>query len=302
MGTKIEWTEATVNTIAGCTKYSEGCQNCYAERMHKRLTAMGQEKYKSPFEIVKGYNPLTELSKKITKNTKMCFVNSMSDTFHDDISDAYIDSLLQALGMYGNVNFQVLTKRAERIISFNYPENVWLGVTVENARHKERIEYLRQTDATVKFLSCEPLLGDLGDLDLTGINWVIVGGESGPNARPMHPDWVRNIQKQCEKQNVAFFFKQWGEWKLMFEREKEENCENPPGKDISKYCIEDKESLYYALTRDLPKKYTRTNFAGGYGFHGANVCYYMRTGKKKSGSMVDGVEYKQFPSGGSDEE
>ena len=210
MSTKIEWTNATLNVITGCTQYSEGCQNCYAKAMHKRLTAMGLEKYKEPFNKVVCHNIITELSKKIGRKTNMCFVNSMSDTFHKDVSDDYINKLLVNLALYGNVNFQVLTKRADRIINFEYPSNIWLGVTVENDKHKDRIEYLKQTNAKIKFLSCEPLLSDLGKLDLTGIDWVIVGGESGFGARPVQPDWIRSIQKQCQEQNVAFFFKQWG--------------------------------------------------------------------------------------------
>ena len=209
---KIEWTNETINVITGCTKVSEGCQNCYAEKMHKRLTAMGQEKYKEPFNKVVMHNVISELQKRINKKTNMCFVNSMSDTFHKDVTDEYIKNLLVNLSLYGNVNFQILTKRAERIIDFEYPFNVWLGVTVENEKHKDRIAYLKKTNAKIKFLSCEPLLEDLGELDLKGIDWVIVGGESGAGARPMHPDWVHHIQKQCKEQNVAFFFKQWGEW------------------------------------------------------------------------------------------
>ena len=151
----------------------------------------------------------------IMKKTNMCFINSMSDTFHKNVSDEYINKLLKELETYkGRTSFQLLTKRAERIKDFSYPENIWLGVTVEKSKYKDRIEHLKQTNAKVKFLSCEPLLSDLGELNLQWIDWVIVGGESGANARPMHPNWVRNIQRQCEEQNVAFFFKQWGEWKL----------------------------------------------------------------------------------------
>ena len=175
--------------------------------------------------------------------------------------------------------FQILTKRAARVEEFSYPPNVWLGVTVEKENYKNRIEFLRHTDAKVKFLSCEPLLGDLGELDLTGIDWVIVGGESGPGARPMHPDWVRNIQKQCQKQNVPFFFKQWGEWSVVYERNKGGTTDN---------YLNDTETEYY-------NKYRRLNFAGGCGFHGENVCYFDKVGKSKSGAILDGKEYKEFP-------
>ena len=269
---KIEWTEKTVNTITGCTQISEGCQNCYAKKMHKRLTAMGQEKYKLPFDIVKCHNPITELSKVISKNTKMVFINSMSDTFHIDVPDAYIYSLLQAIGMYGNkVQFQVLTKRAERIPKFEYPENVWLGVTVENDKHKDRIEYLKQTNAKIKFLSCEPLLGDLGELDLSGIDWVIVGGESGNNARPCKAEWVRNILTQCKENNVPFFFKQWGEW--------------VSGHQIDWNLIKDK------------YKNNLCNVGNSYCLVNVEVkadCGY-KLGKKYTGCLLDGLQYKEYP-------
>ena len=274
MGTKIEWTEKTVNTITGCTQISEGCQNCYAKRMHKRLTAMGQEKYKLPFGVIKCHNPITELSKNISKNTKLVFVNSMSDTFHKEVPDKYIYSLLQAIGMYGNkVKFQLLTKRAERLPDFEYPDNVWLGVTVENTQHKDRIEYLKQTDAKVKFLSCEPLLGDLGELDLTGIDWVIVGGESGPNARGCKAEWVRNILIQCKKQGVPFFFKQWGEW--------------VSGPQIDYELIKDK---YKKNFHKIGENYCLLNveYKTDYGY---------KLGKKYTGCKLDGLEYKQYPRG-----
>ena len=213
--TNIEWTQATVNVVTGCSPLSDGCKNCYANGMHKRLMAMGIEKYKKPFQVVVCHDIRSNLEKMITKNINMCFINSMSDTFHKKVSDEYIKRLLKELEEYkGRTYFQLLTKRAERVKDFDYPENIWLGVTVEKEKYKERIEYLKQSNAKIKFLSCEPLLGDLGELDLQGIDWVIVGGESGGNARPMHPDWVRKIQRQCEEQNVAFFFKQWGEWQL----------------------------------------------------------------------------------------
>ncbi|MCD7779848.1 MAG: phage Gp37/Gp68 family protein [Candidatus Gastranaerophilales bacterium] len=206
--TKIQWTNETWNPITGCTKYSDGCQNCYAEKMHKRLTAMRQEKYKEPFNKVIFH--AEELTRKFGKKTKMIFVNSMSDTFHKDVTDLKIQLILDECYFNDPHIFQILTKRAERLPNFEYPANVWLGVTVEMAKYKSRMDYLKQTNAKIKFLSCEPLLEDLGELDLTRIDWVIVGGESGKNARPCHPDWVRNIKRQCEEQKVPFFFKQWG--------------------------------------------------------------------------------------------
>lgn len=285
--TKIEWTNKTWNPITGCTKYSEGCQNCYAEKMHKRLAAMGQEKYKKPFseiifhseELKRADNGLFKAGNKY-KHDVMWFVNSMSDTFHEKVTRAEINSILTICGLWNENNiFQILTKRAARLVDFNYPENVWLGVTVEMAKYKDRIEYLKKTNAKIKFLSCEPLLGDLGQLDLTGIDWVICGGESGSNARPMHPDWIRNIQSQCKEQGVPFFFKQWGEWEPVYERDKGGTTDN---------YFNNTESEYY-------DKYRRLNRAGGCGFHGENVCYFKRAGKSKSGAILDGKEYKEFP-------
>lgn len=248
--TKIEWTNETWNPITGCCKKSEGCLNCYAEKMHKRLTAMGQEKYKFPFEnVVFHYE---ELSRKLSNKPKMFFVNSMSDTFNEKISGEQILKILTFCEKYPQHIFQILTKRAERVDGFLYPENVWLGVTVEKAKYKNRIDYLRKTNAKIKFLSCEPLLEDLGELDLSGIDWVICGGETGSNARPMHPDWVRNIQRQCKEQGVAFFFKQWGEWVFTGGEVIKGNLNNPPephfirkrtgyGKFLNKALLDGKE-------------------------------------------------------------
>lgn len=258
--TKIEWTNETWNIITGCAKKSEGCQNCYAETMHKRLTAMGQEKYKIPFNgVIFHYD---ELSKKIAGKNKMVFVNSMSDSFNEKITGEQIDKILSACGSQPQHIFQILTKRAERVPGFSYPDNVWLGVTVEMAKYKNRIDYLRQTNAKVKFLSCEPLLEDLGDLDLTGISWVIVGGESGKNARPCHPQWVRNIQRQCKKQGVPFFFKQWGEWKPATDETTLGDLLNPKNKNA--YCLLD-------------------------------GLYFRRLGKGCSGNELDGKKYEEYP-------
>lgn len=281
--TKIEWTETTVNVITGCTQISEGCQNCYAKAMHKRLTAMGQEKYKEPFSKVVCHDILSELNKKINKKTNMCFVNSMSDTFHKNVSDRYIENLLYNLSLFPSVNFQILTKRAERIVNFEYPNNVWLGVTIENASHKDRIDYLKQTNAKIKFLSCEPLLSDLGELDLNGIDWVIVGGESGFNARPCHPDWVRNIQKQCEKQNVAFFFKQWGEW-----MNGSCSCKN-----IEKVILMNGDLIDFAKEPidEYIKKYNLTSIE----YQKLNPTIVSKVGKQKSGCLLEEKEYKEYP-------
>ena len=271
---KIEWTNETINIITGCSKKSEGCRNCFAEKMHKRLKAMGQAKYNLPFNnVVFHYDVLkTQLGTK----PKMYFVNSMSDTFHEKLSDEQIDKILAFCGNYPQHVFQILTKRAERITNFIYPDNVWLGVTVESAKHKDRIDNLRRTNAPVKFLSCEPLLEDLGELDLTGIDWVICGGESGHKARPMHPDWVRNIQRQCKEQNVPFFFKQWGEFTPV--KSSIEYLELP-----KTYWI-DFNGQVTTVEKRIPSflQYNR-------------VSAMKKIGKAKSGALLDGKEYKEFP-------
>jgi protein gp37 len=212
---KIEWTEQTWNPVTGCTKVSPGCKHCYAETMAKRLKAMGASGYKHGFKLTLQPNRLTEPLER--KKPTVWFVNSMSDLFHRDISDEYIDRVFASIRQTPQHTYQVLTKRADRLpLYFRHrevPDNVWLGVSVENRKHgKPRIDRLRQVAAHIRFLSIEPLLEDLGDLDLTDIHWVIVGGESGSKARPMKAEWARSIQQQCEDAGVAYFFKQWGTW------------------------------------------------------------------------------------------
>jgi protein gp37 len=212
--TKIEWTEATWNPSVGCNKISAGCKNCYAEVMAKRLQAMKTPGYEDGFKF-KLMPERLEQPKSIKKATKF-FVNSMSDLFHEDMPFEFLDSVFETIGKTPRHHYQILTKR-EHILKKYFedkvlPKNVWLGVTVENETVKSRIDILREIDASIRFLSIEPLIGDVGKIDLSGIHWVIVGGESGNNARPMNPEWVVNIQKQCKEQKVAFFFKQWGTW------------------------------------------------------------------------------------------
>jgi protein gp37 len=212
---KIEWTEQTWNPVTGCTKISPGCKNCYAETMAKRLKAMGASGYKSGFKLALQQDRLEQPLRR-SKPT-VWFVNSMSDLFHEDVPDGYLDAVFQTIRQTPQHTYQVLTKRADRLpiyfASRTVPGNVWLGVSVENRKHgKPRIEHLRNVSARIRFLSVEPLLEDLGDLDLTNIHWVIVGGESGSKARPMKPQWARRVQQQCEDAHVAYFFKQWGTW------------------------------------------------------------------------------------------
>jgi len=208
----IEWTESTWNPVTGCTKISTGCKNCYAERMARRLQAMGQFNYRNGFEPT-CHPHVLDLPLHWNK-PQMIFVNSMSDLFHKQVPKDFILKIFVTMNKTPQHTFQILTKRAKHLedlsSSLHWSENIWMGVTVENSDYKERIDSLRRSGAHVKFLSLEPLLDDVGVLNLEGIDWVIVGGESGPKARPIEASWVRNIQEQCKKQNVSFFFKQWG--------------------------------------------------------------------------------------------
>ena len=210
--TKIEWTESTWNPVTGCTKISDGCLNCYAERMAKRLKAMGQPNYKNGFELAIHPNSL-QLPLR-WKKPQMIFVNSMSDLFHKKVPITYVKKVFGVMNLVDWHTFQVLTKRADRLLKLNsklnWAKNIWMGVSVENKDCLNRIDDLRLTDAKTKFISFEPLLGPLPKINLKGIDWVIIGGESGPGARPMNPKWVTNLRDQCLKQKVPFFFKQWG--------------------------------------------------------------------------------------------
>jgi protein gp37 len=214
MATKssIEWTDATWNPTTGCSKISPGCKNCYAERMSKRLMAMGVEKYANGFEI-----SLHEEALEIPltwKNPQIIFVNSMSDLFHEGIPENFVHRVFDVMEKAHWHQFQVLTKRSHRLLELapriDWPQNVWMGVSVENTDYTFRIDHLRQTNAHIKFLSLEPLLGSIPNLNLDNIDWVIVGGESGAGARPMLKEWVTEIRNQCVAANVPFFFKQWG--------------------------------------------------------------------------------------------
>ena len=209
---KIEWTEATWNPTTGCTKISSGCVNCYAEKMAKRLKAMGTPKYRNGFEVTLHVDCLMDPYN--WKKPKVIFVNSMSDLFHEEIPFEFIERVFGVMNNNPQHIFQVLTKRADILNTYsrklNWTSNIWMGVTVEDISAKSRIEYLRDTKAAIKFLSCEPLISNLGEINLRNINWVIVGGESGPKARPIKEDWVINIYQQCKNADIPFFFKQWG--------------------------------------------------------------------------------------------
>jgi protein gp37 len=208
----IEWTGSTWNPVTGCKKISPGCKNCYAERMAKRLKAMGQPNYIKGFELALHDHAL-ELPIQ-WKRPQTIFVNSMSDLFMESVPPEFIKKVFNIMNAAHWHIYQVLTKRSERLSSLNpklkWMPNIWMGVSVENEDYVFRIDHLRKTGAYIKFISIEPLLGPLTNLDLRGIDWVIVGGESGPGARPLKPEWVIAIRDQCKKAKIPFFFKQWG--------------------------------------------------------------------------------------------
>jgi protein gp37 len=208
----IEWTEATWNPVTGCSKISPGCKNCYAHRMALRLQAMGQSNYRRGFKVTLQRQAL--LAPIEWQKPKTIFVNSMSDLFHKDISLSFIQEVFSVMNQADWHRFQILTKRSGRLLELSpkldWGPNIWMGVSVESGDYRFRIDHLRRTKAKIKFLSLEPLLGALSDLDLSGIDWVIVGGESGPGARAIDPAWVTDIRDQCLAQGIAFFFKQWG--------------------------------------------------------------------------------------------
>ncbi len=208
----IEWTESTWNPVTGCTKISEGCRHCYAERMAKRLFAMGQRNYVNGFKLAL-HEHILELPLK-WKKPQTIFVNSMSDLFHKDVREDFIQKVFRTMNRAPWHTFQILTKRATRLSEMSsrleWGKNIWMGVSVENADYKDRIDLLRVTKAQVKFISFEPLIDSVGKVNLKNIDWAIVGGESGPRARFMSPEWVADLRDQCLTQKVPFFFKQWG--------------------------------------------------------------------------------------------
>lgn len=208
----IEWTNMTWNPVTGCTKVSQGCKHCYAERMARRLQAMGVDRYRDGFKVTL-HEDLIELPK-TWKVPRLVFVNSMSDLFHEDVPLAFIEQVFATMNACPNHVFQVLTKRSKRLADaahlLSWTPNIWMGVSVEDSRVLDRVDDLRAVPAQVRFLSCEPLIGPLDNLCLEGIHWVIAGGESGPKARSMDPAWVISIRDLCQQAQVPFFFKQWG--------------------------------------------------------------------------------------------
>lgn len=240
--TKIEWTEETWNPSTGCNKVSAGCKYCYAEVMAGRLKSMGTPGYENGFKFTIQPDRLNQPLKK--KKPTRYFVNSMSDLFHEKMPFEFLDRIMEVVSLTPRHTYQILTKREARMCSYfkdrPIPENVWLGVTVENKKQGvPRIDRLRNLNADIRFLSIEPLLEDIGAIDLTGIHWVIVGGESGVKARPMKREWVTRIKEQCEAQNAAFFFKQWGTWGADgVKRNKKSNGRILAGKEWNEYPLE----------------------------------------------------------------
>ncbi len=213
---EIEWTDATWNPVSGCTKIGPGCDNCYAERFAERWRGIPGHPYEQGFDLRTWPSRLVQ--PKAWKKPRMIFVNSMSDLFHKDIDRSYIDQVFDAMEEANWHVYQVLTKRSSLMMKYinarydggRVPSHIWLGVSVEDAAHIGRIQHLKKINSEARFISFEPLLGPVGEVDLSGIAWAIVGGESGPKARAMHPDWARQIRETCSRDRVAFFFKQWG--------------------------------------------------------------------------------------------
>lgn len=214
--TSIEWTDATWNPVTGCTKISPGCDNCYAERFSERFRGVRGNAFEQGFDLT--LRPERLQQPLGWRQPKMIFVNSMSDLFHKDVPDSFISKVFDTMESADWHNFQLLTKRSSLMRDFlrrrygngRGPLHIWCGVSVEDGARKSRVQHLRDAPAGTRFLSIEPLIGSIGSLDLNGIDWVIVGGESGPRARPMDPEWVREVRDQCQEAGVAFFFKQWG--------------------------------------------------------------------------------------------
>lgn len=210
--TKIEWTESTWNPTTGCTRISDGCKNCYAARLAKRLQAMGNRRYLNGFKLTL-HDDLIDVPLHWIKPRKI-FVNSMSDLFHEEIPLEFIQRVFDTIKKAKQHTFQVLTKRSSRLLELSpflsWPENLWMGVTIESAQYTYRAKNLTKTQAAVRFLSIEPILESIGNLELSGIDWVIVGGESGPDSRPIEESWVKEIRDLCVTSSTPFFFKQWG--------------------------------------------------------------------------------------------
>ena len=291
---KIEWCDRTWNPVTGCTKISPGCANCYAERMSKRLAGRCGYPTLDPFKVTAHSERLGEPAR--WRKPSRVFVCSMGDLFHDDVPNSFIWEVFMQMRSTEIHTFLILTKRPERmkfIISWlrdrgMWPLNhVWLGVTCENQEQaNKRIPVLLQIPAAVRFVSVEPMLSpvDISLWFVSGymeppyddvLNWVICGGESGPGARPLHPDWVRSLRDQCQVAGASFLFKQWGEWEAFYDRDRDD----PDWRNVP----------------EEGPRITRINLAGGKGFHGDRVVYFCRVNKKKAGRLLDGRTWDEYP-------
>lgn len=293
--TKIEWTDTTWNPVTGCDRTSPGCDHCYAMALAKRLRAMGQAKYQhdgdprtsGPGFAVTLHPSDLDAPRSWTKPRRV-FVNSMSDLFHPAVPVEFIRDVVTVIAETPQHTYQILTKRSHRLRrlgdQLSWPPNLWMGVSVESNRYLYRADHLRSVPAAVRFLSLEPLLGPLPDLDLSGIDWVIVGGESGPGARPMDPDWARNIRDRCQATNTPFFFKQWGSW-IPYEEESQPFLRSQHGHTIDGHH----------LPSDLTWMDPCHNHTGFWWWPDIDEPVYRRVGKKAAGRVLDGRLWDEIP-------
>lgn len=305
MSTRIEWTESTWNPVTGCDRTSPGCDHCYAMALAKRLKAMGQAKYQrdgDPRTSGPGFAVTAHLDALQIplrwKTPRRVFVNSMSDLFHPDVSDRFIEAVFSVMTIASQHTYQILTKRPQRMASYflgrdghlerrgltELPSHIWLGTSIENDRYTFRANHLRRIPVPVRFLSCEPLLGPLPSLDLSGISWVIVGGESGPGARPMDPAWVRDIRDRCQAAGVPFFFKQWGTW-IAYEEDSAPLLVSQHGRVIDGHH----------LPGDLTWMDPCHNYSGTWWWPDIDGPVYQRVGKKTAGRFLDGRTWDEYP-------
>jgi protein gp37 len=272
----IEWTQATWNPVTGCAKVSPGCAHCYAETFAERFRGVPGHPYEQGFDL-KLWPERLELPLR-WRQPRLIFVNSMSDLFHDAVPREFIGQVFEVMGRADHHRFQLLTKRAERLAQIApvlaWPDNIWVGVSIENRRFIGRADLLRQVPAAVRFVSAEPLLGPLDDLQLDGIDWLIVGGESGPRARPMHPSWARRLRDQCREAAVAFFFKQWGA--------------HVPEDQVS--------GLVRGSLATVDVRGRRRKAAHPAGIHDPETVRVRRVGKGLAGRLLDGREWSELPS------
>ena len=295
--TKIEWTDATWNPVTGCTKISPGCDRCYAERFAERFRGVPGHPFERGFDLTLRPERLEQPLK--WREPRMIFVNSMSDLFHKEVPWKFVEQVFDAMERADWHVFQVLTKRSSRMRDFvngryansRAPRHIWLGTSVEDGLRRSRIEHVRNTAATIRFLSLEPLLGPLGRLDLSGIHWVIVGGESGPGARPMHPAWARAIRDQCSAAGVPFFFKQWGEWAPTGGGE----WQGPPNEVGSSWISDFKPGDMWMRRDGLIGNGKGDPSSPPRMWSPAEMTIMRHVGKKRAGALLDGRGHREWP-------